>query len=62
MINIQRNSTIPASLERTEIRDFLAELAEYKNGNIKEQPKPTLSYRNNDVLKAFETDFFLSVT
>jgi hypothetical protein len=58
MINIQRNSTIPASLQRVEIQNYLNELAEYKEGNLTDLPKAPVSYRNNDVLKALEADFF----
>jgi len=60
MINIKRGKKIPVSLEKEEIKDYLLALAEYsENKDLKEKPKQPISYRNSDLLQAFD-DFFFS--
>lgn len=61
MINVTRG-TRPTSLDRAEIREYLEQLADYNL--LDEEAKKNASkpdagaYRNSDVLKAFDRDFY----
>ncbi|GAB2629236.1 hypothetical protein GCM10027035_24140 [Emticicia sediminis] len=61
MINVTRG-TRPTSLDRPEIREYLEQLADYNlldEDSKKNASKPDAgSYRNSDVLKAFDRDFY----
>lgn len=64
MISLQR-PPIPASLNTPEMRQYLASCAQYEADcaaapDPKAVPRPTKpgSYRNSDVLRAFDTHFF----
>jgi hypothetical protein len=59
MINIKRTQTIPASLDKPEIKQYIQKLAAYLNDPQKEQePQKPCSYRNADILEIFDNDFF----
>lgn len=58
MINIIRLKTVPKSLQQPEIRQYLDDLDDYKSGVLKEKPKPPVSYRNSDIIEAFDTQFY----
>ena len=63
MININRNPTPPASLQNSAIQKYIADLAFYKTlspdkQTITAKPKCSASYRNADIFKAFDRDFF----
>ena len=63
MININRNPTPPASLQNSEIQQYIADIASYKDLSSDEQavtakPKCSASYRNADIFEAFDKDFF----
>ncbi|MDR3196912.1 MAG: hypothetical protein LBU34_03495 [Planctomycetaceae bacterium] len=59
MINIKRTQTIPASLDRPEIKQYIQELAAYLDDQQNRQkPKKPGSYRNSDILEIFDSDFF----
>lgn len=61
MINVTRGQR-PTSLDRTEIREYLEQLADYNllDEEIrKKAAKPDAgAYRNSDVLEAFDRDFY----
>ena len=61
MINITRGKR-PNSLDNPDIKIYLEEVVAYNNvseDDRKSTPKPEggISYRNSDVLEAFNTDF-----
>ncbi|MDR0338272.1 MAG: hypothetical protein LBI18_14445 [Planctomycetaceae bacterium] len=59
MINIKRTQTIPASLNRPEIKQYIQKWPIYLSDPQNEQePKKPGSYRNSDILKLFDSDFF----
>ena len=58
MINITRSKNIPKSLQQPEIKAYLDGLANYKLGILKEKPKPPISYRNSDIIEAFDKQFY----
>jgi hypothetical protein len=58
MINITRSKNIPKSLQKPEIKAYLDGLANYKLGILKEKPKPPVSYRNSDIIEAFDRQFY----
>jgi hypothetical protein len=59
MINIKRTSTIPKSLDKPEIKQYIQELAEYSdNPQNRQEPQKPHSYRNSDILELFDKDFF----
>jgi hypothetical protein len=59
MINITRQGNSPASLNTPEIQQYIQEAIEYLN-DPDNNPKPTkpASYRNSDLLEAFDRDFY----
>lgn len=62
MINITRGKR-PNSLDNPDIKTYLEELITYNNlseGDRKNTPQPKggISYRNSDVLEAFDRDFY----
>ncbi len=62
MINVQRGAA-PESLQKSEIQQYLSELAAYKNLSEDERkgvakPECNASYRNADLFEAFDRDFF----
>lgn len=58
MINITRDATIPSSLETEEIKGYLQECENYKDDpDNKPKPKKSESYRNSDLLEAFDRCF-----
>ncbi len=59
MINISREKKVPESLNSEPVREYLKKYAEYKIDpkNIKKPEKP-FSYRNSDLLEAFDRCFF----
>ncbi len=59
MINIIRKYPAPSSLEVLEIRDYIDALATWKeNPANNSKPQPPVSYRNADILDAFDDCFF----
>lgn len=58
MINITRDVNVPSSLATQEIKDYLIECNNYKNNPDKNpKPKKSSSYRNSDLLEAFDRCF-----
>lgn len=62
MVNVKRSTNSPESLNNSKIQEYLTELAEYKELSVEKQkkepiPKPPVTYRNSDLLAAFDTDF-----
>ena len=59
MINIERTAEAPKYLNAPEIKDYVDRVIQHKNDPEKfpNPPKP-VSYRNNDLLEAFDRDFF----
>lgn len=58
MINIIRESTPPLSLQNEKIKKYLEECSLYKNDpENNDKPKPPVSYRNSDLLEAFDRCF-----
>ncbi|MCL2073575.1 MAG: hypothetical protein FWH18_06630 [Marinilabiliaceae bacterium] len=59
MINIERSPEAPKYLNTQEIKDYVDRAIQFKNDreNFPIPKKPT-SYRDNDLLKAFDRDFF----
>lgn len=65
MINIVRPLQSPASLQTQAIKDYLNNLATWKadqtlpkNEQTLPEPKPNASYRNSDLIEAFDDCFF----
>lgn len=59
MINIQRQAESPASLNTQEIKDYILAAAIYLDDMVNNsKPKKPSSYRNSDLLEAFDNDFF----
>lgn len=59
MINVTREANIPTSLQKPEIQTYIDACADYKaDPDNKEKPKAPTSYRNSDVLQAFDRCFF----
>ena len=65
MINIVRTPEIPASLATKEIKDYLDYLVAWKNDQLLPEnertlaePKPSATYRNSDLIDAFDDCFF----
>jgi hypothetical protein len=58
MINITRPTQTPASLATKNIQDYLDKLAIWQQNPTGEKPKSTASYRNSDLIIAFDTYFF----
>jgi hypothetical protein len=59
MINIKRTQTIPASLDKPEIKQYIQKLAEYSDDpQNRQKPQKTHSYRNSDILELFDRNFF----
>jgi hypothetical protein len=58
MINIIRENDIPDSLNSSVIQEYIVQCVEYKNDpeNI-DKPEKTASYRNSDLLEAFDRSF-----
>jgi hypothetical protein len=62
MINVKRGAA-PLSLQKSEIQQYLNELAAYKSLDEDERknakrPECSVSYRNADLFEAFDRDFF----
>ncbi len=59
MINIERNSPSPTSLNRPAIQNYITALTNHLNDPVN-NPKPANApeYRSSDLLTAFDTDFF----
>ncbi len=58
MINIQRTTTIPQSLQNPDIQAYIDAVSSWKENPIGTKPELTIAYRNSDVLKAFDECFF----
>jgi hypothetical protein len=58
MINITRPTQTPASLATKNIQDYLDKLEIWQQNPIGNKPKSTASYRQSDLITAFETHFF----
>lgn len=59
MINIERPTEIPASLQLQEMQDFLQALATHKDDPERfSKPEKPAGYRNSDVLEAFDVYFY----
>lgn len=58
MINIVRPTQSPASLETQSIKDYLEVLEEWGLNPVGDKPKTSASYRESDLIKAFDTCFF----
>jgi hypothetical protein len=58
MINLNRPTNAPRSLERPEIQRYLKALQEYREGVIDAEPTKPGSYRHCDLLNAFRDSFF----
>ncbi len=59
MINITRQRKSPASLNTEEIRKYIDEAVIYiSNPNNNNKPSKPESYRNSDLLEAFDRDFY----
>jgi len=59
MINITRHEKAPESLNVPEIRDYIKSAIQHVNAPENfEKPEKPASYRNGDLLEAFDRDFF----
>lgn len=65
MININRSSTAPSSLETEDIKNYLDELALFREDQLLPQEEQSLikpicrdSWRNADLFEAFDLDFY----
>ena len=58
MININRPTQSPPSLETQAIRDYLNAVENWKNDPNLPQPTAAPSYRNSDLIEAFDSCFF----
>jgi hypothetical protein len=58
MINIIRPTQSPASLETKTIKDYLDTLEKWALNPIGDKPKLSVSYRESDLIKAFDACFF----
>lgn len=59
MININRRTEIPQSLVTTEIQQYIEQAILYLNDSVNNtKPEKPTSYRNSDLLIAFEEDFY----
>jgi hypothetical protein len=58
MINIIRPTQSPASLQTENIKNHLDRLAQWEQNPIGDKPKSTASYRESDLIQAFDTCFF----
>lgn len=58
MINITRPTEIPTSLETKNIKDYLDKVELWQQNPVSEQPKSSISYRNSDLIEAFDAHFF----
>jgi len=59
MINITREKEVPKSLDTPEIQDYIQKAIAYKKDpKNKEKPTPPSSYRNSDLLDAFDRCFY----
>ncbi len=58
MINILRPTQCPASLEIQSIKDYLDVLEKWELNPIGDKPKSSASYRESDLIKAFDSSFF----
>jgi hypothetical protein len=58
MINIVRPDQSPASLETQDIKNYLNDLAAWKNDPALPKPEPNAPYRNSDLIEAFDDCFF----
>ena len=58
MINIERDITPPASLDSPEIRQYINEaILHLEDPQKNPKPEKPVSYRNSDLLEAFDRDF-----
>jgi hypothetical protein len=58
MININRTVEAPKSLQEPSIQVYLKEMAECSDDTSKVKPKQPVSFRNSDVLAAFDHCFY----
>lgn len=58
MINIVRNLQTPNSLNDNAIKDYIAAAVQYLNNPTGQKPEKPTSYRNSDLLEAFDRDFY----
>ena len=58
MINIDRPKQSPVSLQTQAIKDYLDELDAWENDITLPKPEPKPSYRNSDLMEAFDKHFF----
>ncbi len=59
MINVSRNSDPPESLNSPEIKQYINDAVQYLNDPENyDKPKKPQSYRNSDILEAFDKDFY----
>lgn len=58
MINIERTKDVPVSLQDPAIQGYLKGIGDFMDGNGNEKPTMPVSYRNSDVLKAFDSCFY----
>jgi hypothetical protein len=58
MINIVRPAQSPASLQTQAVRDYLDAIADWQQDPTLPKPDPTPSYRNSDLIEAFDDCFF----
>jgi hypothetical protein len=58
MINIQRTTVIPTSLQNPDIQAYIDAVSSWNENPIGTKPEPTVSYRSSDVLQAFNDCFF----
>jgi hypothetical protein len=58
MINIVRPTQSPASLATQDIQNYLIDLVAWKNDPTLTKPIPNATYRNSDLIEAFDEYFF----
>lgn len=58
MINIVRDPQVPNSLNSQAIKDYINDAIQYLNNPIGKKPKKPKTYRNSDLLQAFDRDFY----
>ncbi|HBC85938.1 MAG TPA: hypothetical protein DCZ94_03185 [Lentisphaeria bacterium] len=59
MVNISRGLEVPASLSTHEIKLYIDQVILFKNDPVNNpKPEKPVSYRNSDLLSAFDRDFY----
>ena len=58
MINIERPTQSPASLQTQEIRNYINDVVNWQNDANLPKPSTAPSYRNSDLIEAFDDYFF----